>query len=114
MRRRMRKSAKVTLVLIGMGALAGCGGDDTRRDVYKSREDCLADWANKPEDCQPASNPHHRSLGYFYGPAYRYDSMWGSRGWTSPSSHSRAAFSTSSHGSVARGGFGATGRSSAG
>ncbi len=115
MRRGIRKSAKVTLVLIGVSALAGCGGDDTRRDVYKSREDCLADWGNKPEDCQPATNPEHRRLGYFYGPSYTYNSMWGSRGWTSTSSsHSRSAFSTSSHGSVSRGGFGASGHSSAG
>ena len=114
MDRRIRKSARVTLVLIGVSALAGCGGDDTRRDVYKSREDCLADWGNKPEDCRPATDPRHSSMGYFYGPAYRYNSIWGSRGWTSSSSHSRAAFSTYSHGSASRGGFGATGHSSAG
>ena len=115
MRPRIRRSAKVTLVLVGVSALAGCGGDDTRRDVYKTREDCLADWGNRPQDCQPATDPRHRSMGYFYGPSYTYNSLWGSRGWTSTSStHSRAAFATHSHGGASRGGFGATGHSSAG
>ena len=83
MLRRFRKSGRVTLVLIGASTLFGCGGgDDTRRDVYKSREDCLADWGNKPEDCKPASEPRHAGLGYFYGPSYLYSSGWGARGWT--------------------------------
>ena len=114
MLRRFRKSGRVTLVLIGTTALIGCGGDDTRRDVYKSREDCLADWGNKPEDCKPATDARHRSMGYFYGPAYMYNALWGSRGWSSSTRSSRAAFSTSASGSVSRGGFGATGHSASG
>jgi uncharacterized protein YgiB involved in biofilm formation len=116
MNRRIRKSARVTLVLIGVSTLAACGGDDTRRDVYKSRDDCLADWGNKPEDCQAATDPSHRRMGYFYGPSYVYNSMWGSRGWTSSgSSASHAAFHTStSHGGVSRGGFGSSAHASGG
>ncbi|HET9653102.1 MAG TPA: hypothetical protein VFP36_12960 [Usitatibacter sp.] len=111
MLRRIRKSGRVTLVLIGVAAASGCSGDDTRRDVYKSREDCLADWGNKPEDCQPATDARHRGFGYFYGPSYVYHSGGSGATWTG-GSHARSIGSTSS--GVARGGFGASGRSAAG
>ena len=56
MLKKLRKSSShVTLVLIGVAAIAGCG--EQKRDVYASREDCLADWGNKPEDCTPATEP---------------------------------------------------------
>jgi uncharacterized protein YgiB involved in biofilm formation len=94
----------VTLVLIGVAALGGCGGgDDTRRDVYKTREDCLADWSNKPQDCTPATENQHRSRGYYYGPAYSYHSGSPSS-WGRSSSTSRS-IGTSSSG-TSRGGFG--------
>ena len=41
--------------LCNIDLLGGCGKEEVRRDVYKSREDCLADWGNKPEDCTPAT-----------------------------------------------------------
>jgi uncharacterized protein YgiB involved in biofilm formation len=114
MLRRFRKSGRVTLVLMGVAALPGCGGgDDTRRDVYRSREDCLADWGNKPEDCRPATEPRHSGLGYFYGPAYVYHSGGSGSAWTSGARSGRAIGATST-GSVSRGGFGATGHSSSG
>jgi len=116
----MRKSSRrVTLVLIGVAALGGCGGgDDTRNDVYATREDCLADWGNKPEDCKPATEPNHASRGYWYGPRYVYHS--GGSGWTwgssaRGSSTSRSLGSTSHSSShVSRGGFGSSGHSSSG
>ncbi len=112
MLRRFRKSGRVTLVLMGVAAISGCsGGDDTRRDVYRSREDCLADWGNKPEDCKVATDGPHR--GFFYGPAYVYHSGGSGAAWTSGARGARAIGSTSS-GSVSRGGFGATGHSSSG
>jgi len=112
--RRFRKSSQVTLVLIGVAALSGCNrGDDTRRDVYKSREDCLADWGNKPEDCTPATQQRHAGMGYFYGPAYLYHSGGSGSSWTSGARSGRAIGSMSS-GSVSRGGFGSTGHSSSG
>ena len=50
MRRRRKSSTRITLVLLGAAALAGCGadGDDghRRRDVYASKEDCVADWGS--------------------------------------------------------------------
>lgn len=113
----MKKSARVTLVLIGLTALAGCGEDDRRRDVYASREDCLADWGNKPEDCTPATDQRHASRGYYYGPYYGYHSTGSGSTWTRSSS-SRSighSYSGGSHSSgTSRGGFGSSGRSSSG
>jgi len=118
MLKKLRKSSgRVTLVLIGLTALTGCGEDDTRRDVYASREDCLADWGNKPEDCTPATEQRHRSSGFFYGPMYGHRSAGSGSTWTSRSSSGRS-IGTSSSGSsrsssISRGGFGSSGRSSA-
>jgi uncharacterized protein YgiB involved in biofilm formation len=105
MLKRLRKrSGRVTLVLIGMAALGGCGGgDDSRRDVYASRDDCLADWGNKAQDCTPATEDRHRRSGYFYGPAYTYHSGGSGSSWTSRSG-SRAIGSSG----VSRGGFGSS------
>jgi uncharacterized protein YgiB involved in biofilm formation len=100
-----KSSAKVTLVLIGVAALAGCGRtEEQRRDVYATREDCLADWGNKPEDCKPATEPRHASFGYST-----------SSGWT-PRSGARSIGSSTagSSSSVSRGGFGSSSRSSGG
>jgi uncharacterized protein YgiB involved in biofilm formation len=108
-----KSSGRVTLVLIGLGALGGCGGtDDTRKDVYKTREDCLADWSNKPEDCTRATDARHASSGFWYGPAYGFRSGGSGSTWTNPSRTGRSIGSTSS--GVSRGGFGASGRSSGG
>jgi uncharacterized protein YgiB involved in biofilm formation len=116
MLKKLRKSSgRVTLVLIGLATLAGCGEDDRRRDVYASREDCLADWANKPEDCTPATEDRHRGRGYFYGPVYPYRSSGSGSTWTSRSSSGRSIGSSSYSGgsrSVSRGGFGSSSRSS--
>jgi uncharacterized protein YgiB involved in biofilm formation len=114
----MRKSARVSLVLMGVAALAACNREpQTKRDVYTSREDCLADWGNKPEDCKPATEPRHASNGFWYGPIYPipfgYGNAW--RGGTGGPSHaigSSAVRSGSS--SVSRGGFGSSARSSGG
>ena len=126
MLKKLRKSSgRVTLVLIGTAALAGCGRDEeVRRDVYKSREDCLADWGNKAEDCTPATEKRHAGSGFFYGPLIYGSMMRGGSGsaWTANnaarpgsravgSSPSRAGGGGSS-GSVSRGGFGSSGRSS--
>jgi uncharacterized protein YgiB involved in biofilm formation len=112
MLKKLRKSSgRVTLVLIGVAALSGCGEDDQRRDVYASREDCLADWGNKPQDCSPATEPRHRGAGYFYGPVYPYRSNASGSSWTS-GTRSRSLGNVSS--GVSRGGFGSSARSSGG
>ena len=113
MLKKLRKSSgRVTLVLIGVAALSGCSSeDDRRRDVYATREDCLADWGNKPQDCTPATDSRHASRGFWYGPSYGYHSPTSSA-WTSGSRGSTSRSIGSS--GVSRGGFGASGRSSAG
>ena len=119
MLRRIRKSSsQVTLVLIGVAALGGCG-QETRQDVYATREDCLADWGNKPEDCTPATERRHAGSGFFYGPLYYGAMRAGSgAGWTqnarpgSRSIGSSTAGAPARSGGVSRGGFGASGRSS--
>jgi uncharacterized protein YgiB involved in biofilm formation len=109
MLKRIRKSStRVTLVLIGLAGLAGCG-DEGRRDVYASREDCLADWGNKPEDCTPATEPRHSSRGFFYGPSYTHRSSSGGSYSRSSGSSSRSMGSSSS---TSRGGFGSSAHSS--
>lgn len=119
MLRKFRKSSgHVSLVLIGLTTLAGCGEDDARRDVYKTREDCLADWANKPADCTPATEQRHAGTGFWYGPAYGYRSGGSGSAWTSRASSGRSIGSSSVSGggssSVSRGGFGSSSRSSSG
>jgi uncharacterized protein YgiB involved in biofilm formation len=112
MLRKLRRSSRVTLVLAGIAALSACSrADEQRRDVYKSREDCLADWANKPEDCKPATEGRHAGGGYWYGPTYPY-SAYSSRGsWTDGTRIGSRAVSSSS---VSRGGFGSSAHSSGG
>lgn len=118
----MKRSSRVTLVLIGLAALGGCGGQ--KQDVYASREDCLADWGNRPEDCKPSPNPKHAGMGYFVGPLVAH-SLWG-RGFgawggdSASGSGSRSSFrsgtssGSSRSSSVSRGGFGSSSRSSGG
>ena len=117
----MRKSsAKVTLALIGVAALAGCNrAEEQRRDVYATREDCLADWGNKPEDCKPATEPRHASHGFWYGPLYGIPHGYSSGSAWTPRSGARSIGSStsgsrSSSSSVSRGGFGSSARSSGG
>ena len=115
MLKRLRKSSgRVTLVLIGVAALAGCADD--RRSVYASREDCLADWSNSPQDCTPATDSRHASRGFYYGPVHSYrtgsGSSWGRSTGTFSSSRSSSSRSIGSSGSSSRGGFGSSGRSS--
>ena len=118
MLKRFRKSSgRITLVLIGIAALSGCSGE--KRDVYASKEDCLADWGNKPEDCTPSTDPKHANRGFFYGPLYAAGGYMLGRSWGNSQgafSASRAAGSGrsigSTGGSSSRGGFGSSGRSS--
>lgn len=111
----MRKSsARVTLVLIGVATLAACGDEqEKRRDVYATREDCLADWANKPEDCKPATEARHAQHGFWYGPIYPipFGTSSGSA-WTGSGVRSGSHALGSS--TVSRGGFGSSAHSSGG
>jgi uncharacterized protein YgiB involved in biofilm formation len=108
--RTRKSSARISLVLISAAAvatLAGCESRETRRDVYASKQDCLADWGNDPKDCEPAyDHPGSRGAStYYYGRPYTY------QGGHIGARSSKAVGSTSS---VSRGGFGSSARSSGG
>jgi hypothetical protein len=111
--KKLRKSSsRVSLVLIGVAALAACSSEDqpSKRDVYASREDCLSDWGNKADDCTPATEAQHRSRGFYYGPHY-----FGSGGFSSWGSNSgRSSHAVGSTTSSSRGGFGSSGHASGG
>ena len=111
LKRVRRSSGRVTLVLIGAATVAAtltdCSKEEVRRDVYASKQDCLADWGNTPKDCEPA---YDRPTGngantHYYGRPYSYTG--------SSSSPSRSGKSIGSS-TVSRGGFGSSGHSSAG
>jgi uncharacterized protein YgiB involved in biofilm formation len=113
MLKRIRKSSShVTLVLIGAAALtaglSGCSKDEVRRDVYASKADCLADWGNTPTDCEPAYDrpTGHGGTTHYYGRPYTYSGATSS----SPSRSGKTIGSST----TSRGGFGSSGRSSAG
>src|SRR5438132_1065633 len=99
LKRTRRRSAQITLVLLGAAALAGCGDDDSgRRDLYASKQDCVQDWGDEKK-CEPAppgttSSRPHSGGGYFWGPAYSGSSYRTgnstSTGWTAARSGSRA------------------------
>lgn len=112
MLKKLRKSSgTVTLVLIGVAGLAGCG--EERRDVYASKEDCLADWGNKAEDCSPSTDPKHAGRGFFYGPVYTGGSGFTGSNWsrstgTFSSRQASRSIGSTSTGSSSRGGFGSS------
>ena len=112
---RPRKSSRqVTLVLLGAATLVACSQEDQtlRRDVYRSRDDCVADWGDTVK-CESSwvDSPGVSHGFYWYGPAYRSGQYGSSPNQAPPGSvdaarpGSHAAFS--SH--VSRGGFGASG-----
>ena len=111
MRNRTRKSsAHVTLVLLGAAAIAGCSDSGPtaadNRDVYASREDCLADWRD-PKECEegPAQDSRGGRRSYWYGPTY----FTGSSGAGYRSGAPRAGSRALGTHSTTRGGFGASG-----
>ena len=112
MLKKLRKSSRVTLVLIGAAAaLAGCDREEgIKRDLYASQKDCLADWGNQPEDCTQSRDPM-TSRNIWTGPYYASHWYSGLGSWTGghTSTHSLgSAGSGSSSSSVARGGFGSS------
>lgn len=111
LKRFRRSSSQVTLVLIGAAALGtgvtGCSREEIRRDVYASKADCLADWGNTPQDCEPAydrptGNGH---VTHYYGRPYTFTGDG-----SSPSRSGKTIGSST----VSRGGFGSSGHSSSG
>ena len=114
MLKKVRKSSShITLVLIGAAAvtatLTSCGKEETRRDVYVSKQDCLADWGNDPKDCEPAYDRRtgNTAITHYYGRPYGWS---GGSSSFSPSRTGKTIGSTT----VSRGGFGGSGHSASG
>lgn len=88
---RRRSSLQISLVMIGLVALSACS--DQKRNVYRSKQDCVEDWGDdkKCEEAPYGSSYYH--TGYWFGPR-----------WSGSNTH----FGRRSVGSVtvARGGFG--------
>ena len=101
-----KSSSHITLVFIGAATVAatlsGCGKEEIRRDVYASKQDCLADWGHTPADCEPAYDRRtgNAAVTHYYGRPYSYtgDSY-------SSASRSGRGIGTST---VSRGGFGSS------
>jgi uncharacterized protein YgiB involved in biofilm formation len=93
-----KSSLSITLAFIGAAALS-CG-ESGYRQMYKTKEDCLADW-NSPEKCEqaPQGSSGHYYPGMYYGPFMR-----GSYLGSGTNVQSRSVGSTN----VTRGGFGST------
>jgi hypothetical protein len=109
MLKKLRKSSgRVTLVLIGVAALAGCSEDDKRRDVYASKEDCLADWATSPRTAR-RQREAPSGMGYWYGPTYRYRSARAARAGPAAARALVVALRGSAPSGISRGGFGSSG-----
>lgn len=75
---RRRSTLHISLALIGLVTLSGCGSDD-RRQVYRSKQDCLEDWGDD-KGCEeaPRGSSHYGS-GYWYGPRWTGSPRYGSR-----------------------------------
>ena len=65
MRQRRRRSAAITLVLVG--TITGCSEPVPQRDVYQSLAQCRQDWDQ--QQCEPVRDNRY-APSYFYGPSY--------------------------------------------
>ncbi|MBF0551109.1 MAG: hypothetical protein HQK60_11305 [Deltaproteobacteria bacterium] len=66
----MKRSQKIVLVLMASASIAACGSDssdsqNTRREAYANKEDCINDWGD-PDRCE------RQLSGYYYGPHYYF------------------------------------------
>ena len=94
--RTRKRSAHITLVLLGAAALASCDDQSERRDVYASKQDCVHDWGDEkkceaaPDSAAPSGRSHSGG-GYFWGPLYYGGNRYGSAGSSSALSSARLA-----------------------
>ena len=70
-KRRLRKSARIRLVVLGTITLGACGQSQdpavSSRYVYGMYTDCVHDWGE--QNCRDRSSPSS-GFGTFYGPYY--------------------------------------------
>jgi uncharacterized protein YgiB involved in biofilm formation len=75
LKRTRKRSAQITLILLGGAALVACDNQSERRDVYASMQDCVQDWSDEskceraPDGAVTTARPHTGG-GYFWGPRY--------------------------------------------
>jgi len=117
----MKRSKEVVLVLIASASLAACGPDtqETRREVYASRDNCAEDWGGDKCEEQAGGRgywgPHYYYLGgrtYYFprgsdnpvpaGQDVRFSSV-------PPGTRSARSLGTVTSSHIVRGGFGRTG-----
>jgi uncharacterized protein YgiB involved in biofilm formation len=78
---RRRAPHRITLVLIGAAAMAGCSQETPKmaRDHYAALEDCAADWG-RPENCDRVQSSGYGAVPFiFRGPAYALDNRSAAR-----------------------------------
>ena len=108
--RTRRRSARITLVLLGVAALAACNDDARQRDLYASKQDCVKDWGDETKcEVAPASSTGGRTGTHYWGPSYSRGTYRASSGTSvgsvsAPRSGSHAVGTSS----VSRGGFGSS------
>jgi uncharacterized protein YgiB involved in biofilm formation len=64
----LKRSREITLILIASASLVACGPStqDTRREIYGTRDKCAEDWGSG-DDCEQQAGS-----GYYHGPHYFY------------------------------------------
>ncbi|MBK8740603.1 MAG: hypothetical protein IPM02_14260 [Betaproteobacteria bacterium] len=112
LKRTRKRSAQITLVLLGAAALAGCDNQDERRDLYASKQDCVHDWGDETK-CEPApasaaNGQSHTGGGHYWGPYYAGNSYRSGSSGSPASSPVRSGSRAIGSSSVGRGGFGSS------
>ncbi|MGD1805651.1 hypothetical protein ACP6PL_09455 [Dapis sp. BLCC M126] len=116
--RKIKRSVLITLVLISSISLKACASRRYNREVYRNLEDCRREWGGI-EQCDQVTDGSYSSR-YYYGPRYYRSgsSIYYYRNSSSsyqpvPSNagilRSPSGRSTTSVGTVNRGGFGSRG-----
>ncbi len=116
--KKIKRSIIITLVLISSISLKACASRRDNREVYRNIEDCRREWGGI-EKCEPVTDGSYSS-GHYYGPRYYrsggsiyYYQNSNSRYQPVPSNagilKSPSGRSTTSVGTVNRGGFGSRG-----
>lgn len=104
-----RRSAHISLVILGAVALSGCGDNAQRRDLYASKQDCVRDWGDETKcETAPSSATGGRSGPHFWGPVYAGSSYRSGSSALGSVSSARAGSRAVGTSHVSRGGFGSS------
>lgn len=112
--RTRKRSARITLVLLGAAALGACVNHDEKRDVYASKQDCVKDWGDEtkcetaPAHAGNSTGRPHSGGGFFWGPIYSGSSFRSNSGSSSSIGATRSGSHAIGSSSVSRGGFGSS------